>query len=133
MSADELALEWVPGAFAVCRLDAEAEVPGWASAGGRRGLVMITRTDRELSIVAPQDMVPEAVEAERGWVAIRVAGTLDMKVVGILARLTTALADADVAVFAMSTYDTDILLVKSTHAGRAVEALGTVADVDRLQ
>jgi hypothetical protein len=132
MSDLKLALEWIPGAFAVCRLPAEAEVPSWASVGGRQGLVMITRTDRELSIVSSQDMVPADIDAERGWVAMRVAGELDISSVGVLAKLTGALADASVPVFALSTYDTDILLVKSTQTGTAIAALGKVADVTAL-
>ena len=52
MSAESLALEWLPGRYAVCRLAAGAEMPQWAISGG--GLVSITRTDDELSIVAPE-------------------------------------------------------------------------------
>jgi hypothetical protein len=132
MSTDKLALEWIPGAFAVCRLPATAEVPGWAWAR-EGGLLSVTRTDRELSIVAPQDAVPEGVQAERGWVAARLCGTFEFTMVGVLSRLTGALADAEVPALAISTYDTDVLLLKSTHAGRAVEALGTVADVSQLK
>ena len=97
-----------------------------------RALVNISRTDRELAILVPQEIVPEGVQAQRGWVALRVAGTLDMMSVGVLAGLTGALAAAEVPVLAVSTFDTDILLVKSSHVGRAVEALGAVADVSSL-
>ncbi len=135
MSDGRLGLEWMPGTFAVCRLGADAAVPGWAVGGGSSGasgLVSITRTDRELSIVVGEDRVPTDVRAERGWVALRVSGTLDFGLVGVLSRLTSALADAGVSVFAMSTYDTDILLVKAKDAGRAVEALRAVADCSLL-
>jgi hypothetical protein len=132
MSNEQLALEWVPGAFAICRLPATADVPGWAASGAGQALVNITRTDRELSVLVPQDAVPEGVEAERGWVAMRVAGKLDMRAVGVLARLTGALAEAEIPVFTISTYDTDVLLVKSPDVGRALEALGAVADVTKL-
>ena len=60
-------------------------------------------------------------------------GTLDFGLTGILARLTTALAEARVPVFAISTYDTDVLLVQVSDAEAAVEALATVADVTRLR
>jgi hypothetical protein len=131
MSTEKLALEWVPGAFAICRLPATADVPQWAAGSGQT-LVNITRTDSELSIVVPQEAAPEGVQAQRGWVALRVAGKLDMMSIGVLARLTSALSDARIAVFTISTFDTDVLLVKSPDVGRALEALGAVADVSKL-
>jgi hypothetical protein len=132
MSTEKLALEWVPGAFAICRLPAAGDVPAWAAVGTGQTLVNITRTEHELSILVPQEVVPEGVQAERGWVAMRVAGKLDMMTIGVLARLTNALADAEVLVFTISTYDTDVLLVKSPDVGRALEALADVADVSQL-
>ena len=89
-----LVLEWIPGAFAVCRLSADAAIPEWSRAAEREGFFSVTRTDRELSIVGSQDAVPESVTAERGWAALRVAGTLDRSEVGVLSRLTAALAEA---------------------------------------
>ncbi len=138
MSEGQLGLEWIPGTFAVCRLGADEAVPGWAvddgppEASGASGFLSITRTDRELSIVVGEDRVPTDVRAERGWVALRVSGTLDFGLVGILSRLAGALADAGVPLFAVSTYDTDILLVKAKDKGRAVEALRSVADCSSL-
>ncbi len=131
MSAERLPLEWLPGRYAVCRLAAGAEMPQWTTSGG--GLVSSTRTDDELSIVAPDSAVPGEVTAQHGWRAMRVVGTLEFSTVGVLARLTGACADADVPVFVVSTYDTDIVMVKAGDAGRAVEALAPVADVERLR
>ena len=130
MSAERLALEWLPGRYAVCHL-AAAEMPEWAMSESR--MASVTRTDRELSIVAPEEAVPGEVTAQRGWRAMRVVGTLDFSIVGVLARLTGACAGADVPVFVVSTYDTDIVMVKAEDAGRAVEALAGVADVSRLR
>jgi len=130
MSGAELELEWIAGRFAVCRLPATAEIPQWVPAGG--GLISITRTDRELSIIAAEQAVPNEVPAERGWVAMRIVGKLGFSAVGVLAKLSGALAGAGVGVLAISTYETDILLVKSADAQRAARALGAVADVARL-
>ena len=132
MSEGRLGLEWVPGVFAVCRLGAQDVVPDWVDHDGSAGLLSVTRTDRELSIVVGEDRVPADARAERGWAVLRVSGTLEFGQVGILSRLTGALADAGVSVFAVSTFDTDILLVKATDAGRAVEALRCVADCSSL-
>ncbi|MEE9131374.1 MAG: ACT domain-containing protein [Phycisphaerales bacterium] len=129
MGEFDITLEWLPGRFAVCRLDRSASTPGWAL--GRGGFVSITRSERELSIVAAEPLVPAEVKAERGWAAMRVAGQLDFSVVGVLATLTNALAKAEIPCFAISTYDTDYILVKQQDADDAAEALGTVAQVTR--
>ena len=131
MMRHQLALEWIHGRFAICRLDVRDAVPAWA--GPSSNLLSITRTDRELSIVAAEEAVPASVKAERGWVALRIAGTLDFSLIGILSRLTGALAEANVPIFVISPYDTDVLLVRAKDAGRAREALAPVADISRLQ
>ena len=131
-----LHLEWIPGRFVVCRLDPGASIPAWAArspapATSGRSFVSITRTDSELSIVAAESIVgaDAPADVEHGWSALRVAGQLDFALVGILAKLTGALADADIPCFAISTYDTDYLLVKETDALRAAQALRTAAMV----
>ena len=131
MMRHQLALEWIHGRFAICRLDVRDAVPAWA--GQSSNLLSITRTDRELSIVAAEEAVPDSVKAERGWVAMRIADTLDFSLVGILSRLTGALAEANVPIFVISTYDTDILLVRADDADRAREALSHVANTARLR
>ena len=132
MSEHRLVLEWIPGAFAVCRMPPDAAVPDWALAAGREGFFSVTRTDRELSVIVSQDTVPAGVVAERGWTALRLAGTLDMTEVGVLSRLTGALAEAAVSVFVVSTYETDVLMVKAKDTARAMDALKAVADVSGL-
>lgn len=127
-----LKLEWLPGRYAVCRLDAAAPLPTWAafqSTSKPKGLASITRTDRELSIVINESLVPPDVKAERGFVAMRIAGTIDFSVVGILAKLTGALAAARIPVFGISTFDTDILLIRAEHAKAASAALAPVAHI----
>ena len=129
MGEFQITMEWLPGRFAICRLDAQAVTPGWALGCG--GFVSITRSERELSIVAAEALVPAEVKAERGWAAMRVVGQLDFSMVGVLATVTTALAKAKISCFAISTYDTDYILVKQQEADRAAKALGAVAQVTR--
>jgi len=125
--SDELTLRWLPGRFAVCRLAADASVPDWAA--GPAELVSITRTADELSIIAPQDRVPTDATAERDFAALRVVGTLEFSTVGVLAKLTAALADGGIPGIAVSTYDTDYLLVKRSDRISAESALSAVANV----
>ena len=103
----------------MCRLGAEAPIPPWATAGS---LFSITRTADEPSIVCRQDAVPEGV-AERGWRCLRVAGTIPFLVVGVLASLAAPLAEAGISVFAISTFDTDYLLVKEKDLTMTLDAL----------
>lgn len=83
----------------------------------------VTRTDEELSIVAPQDIDPGPGECEAGWSCLRIAGKLDFALVGVIAELARILADAGVSIFTVSTYDTDYILVKSADLDTAVRAL----------
>lgn len=90
-------------------------------AGG--ALFAAVRTDQELSIVCDVERAPAGCPREGPFAALRVCGTLDFALVGILAGLTRALAEAEISVFALSTYDTDILLVREDALESAVAAL----------
>jgi hypothetical protein len=109
--------------FAVCRLAADAPLPAWAVGGSAGPFVSITRTADELSIVCGQGAVPEGIRCERGWKCLRVAGTLDFTLAGVLASLIDPLAEVRVAVFVVATFDTDYLLVKEDRLDAAVEVL----------
>ena len=111
------------GLFAVCRLAADAPLPAWTVGGSPGPFLSITRTADELSIVGPQEAVPDGIRCERGWRCLRVAGTLDFALVGVLASLLVPLADAGIAVFVVSTFDTDYLLVKDDRFDAAIEVL----------
>lgn len=117
-----LRLRVLPGQLAVARLDPGAVIPVWALAA-HAPLVSITRTAEELSIVAPVESVPADICSEAPWRALTVIGPLDFSLVGILAGLSGALAHAGVSLFAVSTYDTDLLLVPSDRLAEAVAAL----------
>lgn len=113
-------LRLLPGDFVVCRLPPGAAIPRWADG---KGLVSITRTGEELSIVCDAARVPGTVKAEPGWRAIQLVGPVPFATVGVLARLTAPLAAARVGVFVVSTFDTDYLLVKAVDLDRATAAL----------
>lgn len=117
---DHLTLSLLPDTLAVCRLAPDADVPAWAWAGEPAS---VTRTRDELSIVCRADAVPRDVRTEGGWRCLKVEGPLDFAWTGILAALTAPLAAAGVSLFAVSTYDTDYLLVKAENLDRAAEAL----------
>jgi nitrilase len=115
-----LTLIAVAGLFAVCRLPPGSAIPAWATAGD---VFSVTRTPDELSVVCRQEAVPPETPAECGWRGLRVAGAMPLFQVGVLAALTRPVAAAGVGVFAVSTFDTDYLLVKSERLPEAVAAL----------
>lgn len=124
-----LTLTLLGGVFAVARLAAGQGVPDWVDWSDP--LVSVTRTADELSVLCAQERLPPDATAERDWRAFKVEGPLDFALTGILARLTAPLAEAGIPVFAVSTYDTDYLLVRTRDAVRAGDALGAVATVRR--
>ena len=115
-----LTLTLIPGRFAVCRLDAQEAVPAWALDGD---FFSVTQTAEELSIVCREAGVPKGVLSETGWACLKVEGPLDFALTGVMAALAAPLADAGVSLFAVSTYDTDYLLVKAHALDEAVAAL----------
>ena len=86
--------------------------------------LFLAKTDKELSVVCETAKVPEnTINREDGWTAFRVEGSLEFSLVGILADLSHCLADAGISIFAVSTYDTDYILVKKDNWDRAKSAL----------
>ena len=114
-----LTLSVLPDTFAICRLAADAPLPAWA----RGDFVSITRTRDELSIVYAQANVPDGIGCEREWRALRVEGKLDFALTGVLASLSAPLADAGISIFAISTFDTDYVLVKMGDLENAIRVL----------
>lgn len=114
-------LRTVAGTFALCRLAGAEELPDWFRLTGP--LAAAIRRDGELSLVAPVDVVPGDVVAERGWRALEVAGPLDFEMTGVIADLGGALAGAGVSVIPLGTYDTDVILVRDERLDDAADAL----------
>jgi hypothetical protein len=115
-----LALLEVVGRCAVCKMPPDSAIPAWATAGD---VFSVTRTPEELSVVCRQEAVPAGTQAEVRWRCLRVAGAKPFTLVGVLASLTVPIAKAGVGVFAVSTFDTDYLIVKEAEFSAAVAAL----------
>lgn len=106
--------------FTVHRLAPDAEIPKPALASL---FCAIARTDEELSLVLPDSVMIESDRSEAGWACFKVQGPLEFGLVGVLAGISSALAEAGIAIFALSTFDTDYILVKREQARSAGEAL----------
>jgi hypothetical protein len=116
-----LPLELLGDTLAICRLPAEAALPAWASSPGP--FLTVSRTPDELSITLVQRAVPAGVRCERNYRALRVRGQLSPNLVGILLSIADPLAKAGLSIFAISTYDTDYVLVKARDLPAALAAL----------
>lgn len=111
-------IEKIAGEFSVCKVKDLSEV------NFQSEFCFIGKTDEELSLVCLTDQVPSnTLCREDGWRAFRIQGMLDFSLIGILSRITTLLAENQIGVFALSTYQTDYILIKARHFPMAMEAL----------
>jgi hypothetical protein len=115
-----LTLRALAETYAICRLPSDATVPSWATASP---FFAITHTPNELCLVCLANRVPPSVQSDPGWRCLQVVGTFKLCQVGVLASLAGPLAGAAVSIFAISTFDTDYLLVKDRQLTQAVDAL----------
>jgi hypothetical protein len=113
-----LTLAVIPATLAICRLDPASPIPDWATGGA---FLSVTRTRTELSIVCEESLVPAGIKYEPGWLCFQLRGPFAFTEVGVLAALIWPLASDGISVFALSTFDTDYVLVKkdSEQAARA--------------
>ena len=120
MSNHRLELSILVDHFAICRLDAGSEIPAWAISPS---FLSLTHTTDEVSIVCPQEIVPSEVQCHRGWRCIKVSGPLELGEIGILESLIAPLAQEEISVFAISTFETDYLLVQERYLAKTSEVL----------
>lgn len=111
-----LTLRLLPERLAVARLQPDSPVPEWCEGGGFRS---VSWTAEETSIVCAEAGVPADVRAERGWRAFVVDGPLDFGQTGVLAGIARPLAAAGISIFAVSTFDTDYVLVRDASVDEA--------------
>ena len=110
----------------MCRFASDARVPAWAL---EREFFCVVHTRDELSIVCtedvcPADRLPDGAVAERGWLALKLEGPFPFSMTGVLASFLQPLAEARIPIFAISTFDTDYVLIKRENLEQAVAALG---------
>jgi hypothetical protein len=120
MRKRHLKLTVLEGLYAISRLAPEEPLPAWTLQGAVRS---ITRTPDELSIICAESAVPAGVKADKGWRYIKVQGPLDLNQIGILGSLAVPLATARISLFALSTFETDYVLVREADLAKALEVL----------
>ena len=122
MAAETRHLELIllPERFEISRLAAGPPIPAWGTQGP---FYSATRTGDDLSIVTELSRVPVGVQSQPGWRVLKVHGSFVLSEIGVLAGLATPLAEAKISLFAVSTFDTDYLLLASETLPAAIAAL----------
>jgi hypothetical protein len=104
------------GHYAVSRLAPDAALPAWADGPG---LVSITRTDDEVSVVCPAERTPADIKQDAGWIAYKFVGPFAFDETGIVSSVIGPLSAAGIGIFVISTFDGDHLLIKDKDRMRA--------------
>lgn len=120
MIEDRLTLKLLDETYGVCSLEKDSEISPWIVEGN---FLSITKTDEELSIVCEEKNISEGIKYEGGWKILKIEGKLDFALVGILAKISNIMAENNISIFAISTYDTDYILIKLNNINKAVELL----------
>jgi uncharacterized protein len=124
----KLVLAVLPENFGICHFGKNAPIPDWARHNS--GFFSVTKTQDELSIVCPQEAIPENIMAEKNWKAFRLEGPLDMYSVGVIAALSKPLAEAGISIFNISTYATDYILVEEKNLEKAKKVLIGICEIN---
>lgn len=111
-------IELLDKEFCVCKLNNIKDADVAAE------FVFFAKTDSELSLVCLQENAPKnAAAIDSGWKALRIVGQLDFSLIGVLSKLSGILAEKQIPVFVVSTYDTDYILIKNCYIDKAIAAL----------
>ena len=114
----DIKLKIIDESFSVCKVKDYTEIDRQAA------FVFTGCTDEEKSLVCPTRLVPgNTVERNDGWLAFRIEGVLDFSLIGILSRISTCLADNNIGILAISTFNTDYILTKAENFEKAINVL----------
>lgn len=116
----QLKFRQLPGLYAIVRLAADAPVPDWATKGE---FTSITRTTDELSIVCPTENLPPDVRSSHRWICLKLKGPFRFSLTGVLESFIAPLSYGRIPIFAISTYDTDYVLVQEQFLDEALDVL----------
>jgi uncharacterized protein len=110
----------LPGLYAIARLSPDAPIPEWATKGE---FTSISRSKEELSVVCPADNVPPDVDFPHRWICLKLEGPFAFEQTGVLLSFIEPLSGNGVPIFAVSTYDTDYVLIPEDRMGGVVDLL----------
>ena len=115
----------------MCQLDRRSKIPDWAFAGE---FFFISRTPDELSIISPAQLVPPEVQFVADWRGLRIEGPFDFNEIGVLAAITAPLAEANISLLTVSTFDTDYIFLQEAQYQSALNILESVGhEIDTIE
>jgi hypothetical protein len=120
MSHRQLKLSLLKNKYAICSLPKDAPIPEWALA---QSLASINRTDKELTIVCKQDIIPSQYQSDLNWRCFKIDGSFDLNQIGVISSISSPLADAGISIYVISTYDTDYFLIKDDNLEKTISTL----------
>ena len=116
----QLQLSLLDKIYGICVFENDTPIPEWATAVS---LCCIIRTQKELTIVCPQKIIPPYCKCDTDWRCFRIDGSFDLNQIGVISSLAAPLAQAGISIFVVSSYDTDYILVKKEKVEQAVTVL----------
>lgn len=115
-----LKFRWLPGLYAVVHMASDSPIPDWATKGEFNS---ITRTPDELSIVCPTENLPPDLNSPHRWICFKLEGPFPFSMTGVLLSFIGPLSTNGIPIFAVSTYDTDYVLIQEEWGGTAIAEL----------
>lgn len=116
----KLKFRWLNGSYAIVRLAPDAALPDWATKGE---FTSISRSADELSIVCPAENLPPGVESQHRWICLKLEGPFPFSLTGVLLSFIQPLSSNGIPIFAVSTFDTDYVLIQEEYMGHALNTL----------
>lgn len=110
----------LPDLYAICRVEPGDFMPAWID---QEGFFSITHTAEEISIVCLETSIPPAIQCQAGWRLLKFEGPFEFSQTGVLAAVALPLAEAGVSLLAISTYDTDYVLIQTNQLEQALRIL----------
>ncbi len=118
--ATSLKFRELPGHYTIMRLAPDAPIPAWATHGE---FTSITRTTDEISIVCPEENIPPEFATGPRWICLKLEGPFPFSQTGVLLSFIEPLSNNGIPIFAISTYDTDYVLIPHEQVNRAQDLL----------
>jgi uncharacterized protein len=120
MNQRQLQLSLLKDKYGICTLPSTAPIPGWATA---QSLASITRTEKELTIVCRQKIIPSQYQSDLNWRCFKIDGSFDLNQVGVISSISSPLAAAGISIYVISTYDTDYFLIQEHNLEQTISVL----------
>lgn len=112
--------------YSVCKLTPDSDIPHWVN---KNEFYSVTKTDEEFSILCLQNDVPANIKCELNWKILKIDSKLDFSMVGVIAQISKSLAENNISIFVISTFDTDYICVKEKDLAQTINILKKAGNV----